>query len=107
MSELQTLQTLLGDYSSSSTATPEMAEKLLELYEKEHVHAAKGTGHMFAALAYNAVGKVKEAKKHAKMAIEAGMVNSGSASREDDVKEMEGVIQRPREHWSYMARKHV
>jgi len=82
-----------------------MAEKLLTLYEKEHVHAAKGTGHMFAALAYNAVGRTKEARKHAKMAIEAGMVNSGSQSREDDAKEMEGLIKTPREHWSYMARE--
>jgi hypothetical protein len=79
-----------------------MAEELLSLYKQEHVHAAIGTGHMFAALAYNAAGDVSRAKKHARLAIEAGMVNSGS--KEADVDEMNALRLDPKKHWSYMVR---
>jgi hypothetical protein len=80
-----------------------MAEKLLYLYEEERVHAAKGTGHMFAALAYNAVGDVSRAKKHARLAVEAGMVSAGE--KEADIREMAALRENPSGHWSYLARR--
>lgn len=80
-----------------------MAEKLLYLYEEERVHAAKGTGHMFAALAYNAVGDVSRAKKHARLAVEAGMVSAGE--KEADIGEMTALRENPSGHWSYLARR--
>lgn len=79
-----------------------MARELLKLYQEEGVHAALGTGHMFAALAYNADGDMKTAKKHAKLAIEAGMVNSGV--KDGDREEMESLSSDPRHHWSYNIR---
>ncbi|RDL40303.1 SET protein [Venustampulla echinocandica] len=92
----------LADWSSASTATPSMAESLLSLYKKEQIHAAIGTGHMFAALAYNAVGNIRMAVKHAKLAIEAGMVTSESS--EDDTVQMMALLEDPKVHWSFKAR---
>ena len=79
-----------------------MAEDLLKLYDQEHLHAAIGTGHMFAALAYNAVGNTKKAVRHGKKAIDAGMVGSGSSDA--NVAEIEALLDDPRKHWSFMAR---
>src|SRR6266487_2750418 len=52
-------QTAVSDWSSDSVATPAMALRLVELYEEEELWAGVGTAHLFAALAYNAVGKVE------------------------------------------------
>jgi hypothetical protein len=75
---------------------------LISLYEEEHLHAAKATGHTFAALAYNAVGDKMMAEWHAELALEAGMVNSGP---NDDERAMKQLLNDPEGHWSWMARK--
>jgi hypothetical protein len=80
-----------------------MAEQLLRLYKQEQVHTARGTGHIFAALAYNAVGDTSSAKKHARLAIEAGMVNSGE--KDADVKEMMALRENPKSYWSYFVKR--
>jgi hypothetical protein len=97
------MQTHLADWSAGSLGTPKMARQLLALYEAEEIHAAMGKGHMFAALAHNAVGDTFRAKKYAKLAIEAGMVNSGG-EKDEDVKDMTALKENPEGHWSYMAR---
>ncbi|KAE8442053.1 hypothetical protein EG329_003910 [Mollisiaceae sp. DMI_Dod_QoI] len=101
--KISDLQTHLSDWTSNSIATPAMAEQLLELYDQEGVHAAKGLGHMLAALTYNAAGDVSQAKKHARLAIEAGVVTDGS--RETDENDMEALTANPKGHWSYLVRK--
>jgi hypothetical protein len=100
--EILELQTKLANWSPWSTGTPAMAEMLISLYEEEHLHAAKATGHTFAALAYNAVGDKMMAEWHAELALAAGMVNSGP---NDDVTAMEKLLDDPEGHWSWMARK--
>ena len=79
-----------------------MARQLLSLYEAEEVHAAIGKGHMLAALAYNAVGDTYQAKKHARLAIKAGIVSSGE--EEADAKDMTALEVNPERHWSFKAR---
>jgi hypothetical protein len=100
--KINELHTSLSDWTFDSEATPKQALNLISLYEKEHLHAAIGTGHMFAAFAYNAVGDIKEAVRHAKKALEAGMVSSGSVV--NDEKEMANLIAAPKAHWTYMKR---
>lgn len=78
-----------------------MAEELISLYDEEGLHAAKATGHTFAALAYNAAGDAKMAEWHAEFALNAGMVNSGTG---EDADEMKKMLEDPRTHWSYNAR---
>ncbi|KAH8758632.1 putative N-lysine methyltransferase SMYD2 [Hyaloscypha sp. PMI_1271] len=100
--EILQMQTHLADWNPNSLGTPRMARQLLALYEAEEVHAAMGKGHMLAALAYNAVGDTYKAKKHAKSAIEAGMVSSGE--EDADLRDMTTLKENPEGHWSFMAR---
>ena len=107
VAKITELQDLLMDWTSSSSASPELAEKLIKLYAKENLHAAKGTGHMFAALAYNALGEegesMEKAKWHAQMAIDAGTVGSGDLGK--DREEMRELIEKPKKHWSWGERR--
>jgi len=96
------MQTHLADWEPKSLATPRMARQLLSLYEVEEIHAAMGKGYMLAALAYNAVGDTYQAKKHARLAIKAGIVSSGE--EEADAKDMTALNENPEGHWSYKAR---
>lgn len=70
------------------------------------MHAAKGTGHQFAALAYNALGEegeaMEKAKWHAQMTIEA--MSAGSGELEKDGEEMRMIIEKPKKHWSWGLR---
>ena len=100
--EILDLQTELANWSPWSAGTPAMAEMLISLYEEEHLHAAKATGHTFAALAYSGVGDKMMAEWHAELALEAGMVNSGP---NDDATAMKKLLEDPEGHWSWMARR--
>ncbi|PMD45390.1 SET domain-containing protein [Hyaloscypha variabilis F] len=100
--EILAMQTYLADWTPNSQGTPKMARQLLSLYEAEEVHAAMGKGHMLAALAYNAVGDTYQAKKHANLAIKAGIVSSGE--EEADTKDMAALNENPEGHWSFKAR---
>lgn len=95
------LQKSLADWTPWSDGTPAMAEELISLYEEERLHAAKATGHTFAALAYNAVGDSKIAEWHAEFALDAGMVNSGT---DEDADEMKKLLEDSKGHWSYNIR---
>jgi hypothetical protein len=79
-----------------------MAEELLILYEEENIHAALGMGHMFAALTYNAVGDISRAKRHARLALQAGMVSNGSGGGDEE--EMRSLREDPKGHWSWLVR---
>jgi hypothetical protein len=96
------LQNALADWSQESVGSPSKAEKLISLYEEEGIHAAKGTGHMFAALAYNAVGDLRKAREQAEKALEAGLVNDGHGG---DESEMNSLLDWPEGHWSFMSRR--
>jgi len=97
------LQIILADYAPKSAATTAMAEELIRLYEAENLHAARATGHKLAALAYNAVGDVTAARKHAEIALQVGMISSGS---DEYGEEMKRILESPMAHWSYRVRGH-
>ncbi|KAF8850985.1 SET domain-containing protein [Acephala macrosclerotiorum] len=103
IAQISHLQSHLSDWTATSIATPAMADKLLSLYEEEGIHAAQGVGHMLAALAYNANGDVSMAKKHARLALEGGVVTDGS--RQKDEADLRALRESPNTHWSYLARK--
>lgn len=102
---MHSLHSALADWSPESQAMPAMAEKLIELYEEEKLHAAVATGYMFASLAYNAIGDTKKARKYAARALETGIVNNGVSGGTDDVEEMRVMRADPKRHWSFMRRK--
>ena len=86
-----------------------MAEDLLRLYEKEKLWAAWGTGHLYAALAWNAAarkgdGGVAEerARWHALRSVEIGTLASGAV--ESNREEMRKLAESQKEHWSWGLR---
>lgn len=97
------LQVVLADFEPGSVATTAMAEELIQLYAEENLHAAKATGYKVAALAYNAVGDVRTAQRHAKSALDMGIVSSGL---DEYAEEMKRILANPVAHWSYRARGH-
>ncbi|KAI0998645.1 hypothetical protein K3495_g9553 [Podosphaera aphanis] len=99
------LQRHLVDWTSTTIATPAMAEELLSLYAEEQVDAAVGIGYTLAALAYNAVGDAKQAVDSARLALEMGIFNDGQ--REETEDDMRSLIDAPSSHWSYLARAQV
>lgn len=99
---IQELQEFLSDWSSESIGSPRLAEELLALYEEEGVHAARGTGHMFAALAYSGDADMAAAHKHARLAIDAVMMVFGE--KEANYLEMEALLEDARHHWSWNIR---
>jgi len=96
------LEQHLDDWSKESTATPEMAERLISLYEQERLHAPIALAYVYAALAYNAVGQAQLAMKHAALAIEMTMLNSGPGF--SDVGAMQALLENPKGHWSWNMR---
>jgi SET domain len=96
------LETSLADWSNDSLATPEMAEALISLYEQERMYAPIAVAYTYAAMAYNAVGKVHEAFKWASLAVETGLLYSGPYYQ--DVIEMKTLMRNPQSHWSFLAR---
>lgn len=96
-----------------------MAEDLLILYEKEKLWAAWGTGHLYAALAWNAVAvddegsdmegndegrkAMNKAVWHARRSVEMGTLASGAV--ENNRVEMKALADDPRGHWSWGLRR--
>ncbi|TVY80372.1 hypothetical protein LSUE1_G007473 [Lachnellula suecica] len=103
VSRIIELFTLLADWSPASTATPKLAEELLILCKEEKLYAAFGSGHFFAAQAYNAAGVPKMAAWHAQKAVEMGIVGDDDA--EGQVVQMKELMKNPRGHWTFGVRK--
>ncbi|RDW70391.1 hypothetical protein BP5796_08788 [Coleophoma crateriformis] len=104
MQRIHEIHATLADWSPNTMATPELAEELITLYELEKLHAAVATGHMFASMAYNAIGDTDRAKQFAERALKAGMVNSGVNGGNSDVDDMRAMLRDAESHWSYLAR---
>jgi hypothetical protein len=107
LTHISTLQSKLNDWSptssSSSPATPQLAESLLEMYEDEGLQGFMDIPYGFAALAYSAVGNEKEAVRYAEMARRAVLMKDGMWSGNLGIWESmlrEGV----EVHWSWGQR---
>lgn len=96
------MQSTLNNWSPTSTATPRLAEKLIELYRKEGLEGFLDVPYGFATLAYNAVGEIGRAVKYADLAIEAIEMKDEAWTRNMDI--WREVRRDPRGHWSYMRR---
>jgi len=104
IAEIDDLQMQLSDWSAGTKATPQKAERLLSLYVSEKLDLAIGTGYMFAALAWNAVGREKMTRKFAEKALKAVEEVPGSGV---DLEELKGLLKNPRAHWSWGVRRGV
>lgn len=98
------MQNDLNDWSTESAATPDMAERIIELYRSEGLDGFLDIPYGFAALAYNAIGDCKRAENYAKLAQEAILLKDGPWTRNMDI--WTELLREPEKHWSYKRRLH-
>lgn len=80
-------------------ALPAKAELLISLSEQERLEGSMGDAFMWAARAYNAVGREWEAEKWAMKAAEELLLSEGPRDR--GLKDMKELSREPREHWTW------
>lgn len=101
LNEIDELEAELGDFTSKKVSLG-MVKRLLELYERERLHVKMHGAHVLAALNYNLFGEAESAKKHADLAILAGIVEFGPDA--DDVKAMQELARDPVSHFTWKKR---
>jgi hypothetical protein len=96
--ELWRIENILEDFQSENS-TPEMVERMLHLYEEEHLDAEAARAHMLAAVNYNLFGNEEKAVEHAMIAVETGELRYGIHA--GDVKSMRELMKDHKGHWSW------
>ncbi|KAI1503670.1 hypothetical protein F5X99DRAFT_374124 [Biscogniauxia marginata] len=95
---IQRIEGELADFSSQE-ASPALIEKLIALYEEEHLDFKMAGAYTIAALNYNLFGQAQLAQKYAKLAVEAGRLENGPDA--PDVRAMQELLDNPTGHWSW------
>jgi hypothetical protein len=102
IASMASIATLLDDWTADSTATPEMAETLISLYEQERLFASLGTAYKHAAEVYSSFGDKWNAAKYARLSTEHGMLDKGFM--DEDVRQMKAMSKDPEKSWSWKKR---
>lgn len=100
--QIKRIRRQLENYEASSSATPQMADLMVSLYEQERLSGSIYEAYTFAAIEWNGAGEPWQAVRYARLAIEAGLASAGPKDR--DVKEMIRLADNPWAHWSWMLR---
>lgn len=100
--QITALAKALDDWTSSSSATPEIAKLLISLYEQERLDASLATAYKYAAEVCSSFGKRWEAMKYARLSVELSMLDKGF--RDGDVREMKKMSKDPEMSWSWKKR---
>jgi hypothetical protein len=103
LAQMNTLQAQLNDWAPSSLASPAMAEELLQMYQDEGLEGFLDIPYGFAALSYNAVGEVGEAKRYAQLAKESVLLKDGKSAGSLGL--WRDIIEGAEKHWSYLRRR--
>ncbi|KAI0147223.1 hypothetical protein GGR57DRAFT_505962 [Xylariaceae sp. FL1272] len=96
------LREQLRDRTSSSLATPQMAELVVSLYEQERMWAMLYEAYALAAAEWNGVGEPWVASKYARLAVQFGLAGPGAGN--GDVGDMLRLVRDPWDHWSWTFR---
>ncbi|KAF2463798.1 SET domain-containing protein [Lindgomyces ingoldianus] len=100
--QIEELEGTLDDWSTESTATPEMAEALISLMVQERLYASLGTAYRLAAMAYSSFGDKWNAVRYARLSVEYLALDKGF--REGDVYAMKQLATDPEMQWSWRKR---
>lgn len=100
--QIKRIRRQLENYEPGSSATPEMADLFVSLYEQERLSGSIYEAYTFAAIEWNGAGEPWKAVRYARLAIEAGLASAGPKDR--DVNEMIRLADNPWAHWSWMLR---
>ncbi|KAI0205206.1 hypothetical protein F4808DRAFT_277333 [Astrocystis sublimbata] len=103
--EIQRLWKIVDDYSASSHATPEMAGRLIALYEQEGLQSRIQEAHYRAALEWIGIGNVEKASESARLCVKYGTLFKGSGR--PFIQKMMQLMENPagHSHWMLRARK--
>ncbi|KAL5393942.1 hypothetical protein PMIN06_007600 [Paraphaeosphaeria minitans] len=99
---IENIAEALNDWTSSSTATPEMAETMLSLYAQERLEASMGVAYKHAAEVYSSFGDRYTAIKYAQLALE--MLHLDRGFNDNDIKFMLAMAKDPEQSWSWKKR---
>ncbi|KAJ9302063.1 hypothetical protein DTO271G3_929 [Paecilomyces variotii] len=102
LAEMKSIEASLADWTKTSIASTELAEKLIELYRQERLEGFLDTAYRHAALTYNAVGNSAQAKKYAQLAADSGAMKDGPEA--PNVRGMKELLKHPEKHWSWRRR---
>ncbi|RYC60078.1 hypothetical protein CHU98_g6128 [Xylaria longipes] len=97
------MESELSDFNSKITS-PAMIEEYVALYKEERLEFKIAGAYTLAALNYNLFGKAGMAKKHARLSIEAGLLEGGPDAA--DVRQMKILADNPKSHWSWNMKPH-
>lgn len=100
--QIKRIRRQLEDYGAGSSATPQMADLMVSLYQQERLSGSIYEAYTFAAIEWNGAGEPWNAVRYARLAIEAGLASAGPKDR--DVVEMVKLADDPWSHWSWMLR---
>lgn len=100
--QITSLARTLDDWTASSSATPEVAELLISLYEQERLDASLATAYKYAAEVYSSFGKKWEAMRYARLSVELSMLDKGF--KDGDVGEMRKMSLEPEMSWRWKKR---
>lgn len=92
----------LNDWTPASSATPEMAEAVISMYDQERLWAYQATAYKHAAEAYSSFGNKFMAVKYARLSAEFSILDKGFS--DGDVKEMRNMAKDPSMTWSWNKR---
>lgn len=99
------MEAQLNDWSDTRTAAPQLAEQLIEMYRNEGLEGFLDVPYGFAALAYNSVGDVENARKFAELAKDVVLVKDGVWTPNLDM--WDELVRAPERHWSYKRRLQI
>ncbi|KAH8159702.1 hypothetical protein CIB48_g8545 [Xylaria polymorpha] len=102
MMEIQRLWQQVDNYSSSSRATPAMAERLISLYEQEGLQSRIQEAYYRAALEWIGVGEVEKASEYARLCVKYGTLFKGSGR--PFIENMNQLLDNPTGHSHWMFR---
>ena len=102
LQQIQNMQKALNDWSTSSTGSPKLAEKLLEVYRQEGLEGFMDVPYGFAALAFNAIGDVEKAEEFARSAEELILLKDGEWV--PNLQIWKDLSSDPKGHWSFKRR---
>lgn len=100
--QIRQIRKQLEDYTTASSATPQMADLFVSMYEQERLDGSIYEAYAFAAIEWNGVGEPWNAVRYAQLAIEFGLASVGP--KDKDVKELKRLVDDPWGHWSWMLR---
>lgn len=93
------MQAQLNNWSDTRSASPALAEQLIQLYIDEGLEGFLDVPYGFAALAYNGVGEAEEARRYAGWAKEVVLLKDGAWTLNIDL--YGELVRAPEGHWSY------